>query len=196
MQPDFATRRKTQSLRGDWKFDARPHWIDEQPSRNDAAKLPKRNRCSACRAVENLTQCLPDRRSSCDFILPVPDIHTSSPGCLKTPHPKEDLRLSAGYQNTLGVIPTPAGGGHRPPGGNRPNTAPRSDDRRGHSDFPAGLAGDLQKIARWPSGKAPAKMKPAPNGAGGFAEVRRVQRHPSRFSVSARQTLKILLGPC
>ncbi|KAJ1106110.1 hypothetical protein NDU88_003513 [Pleurodeles waltl] len=95
----------------------------------------------------------------------------------------------------MGVIPTPVGGGCRPLGGNRPNTAPRSIDRGEHSNFPAGPAGDLQKIARWLSGKAPAKMKPAPNGAGGFAGVRRVQLHPSRFSVSAKQTLKILMGP-
>ncbi|KAJ1156832.1 hypothetical protein NDU88_009549 [Pleurodeles waltl] len=38
-------------------------------------------------------------------------------------------------------------------------------------------------------------MKPAPNGAGGVVGVRRVQWHPSRFSVSAKQTLKIFMGP-
>ncbi|KAJ1108333.1 hypothetical protein NDU88_005709 [Pleurodeles waltl] len=65
-----------------------------------------------------------------------------------------------------------------------------------HSDFPAGPAGDRQKAARWPSGKAPSTMKPAPNGAGGVERVRRVQLHPLRFSVSARQTLKIIMGPC
>ncbi|KAJ1092174.1 hypothetical protein NDU88_005286 [Pleurodeles waltl] len=99
-------------------------------------------------------------------------------------------------RRTQGVILTPAGGGHSPPGGNHPDTAPRSNDRGEHSNFPAGPAGDFQKIACRPSGKAPAKRKPAPNGAGGFAGVQRVQLHPSRFSVSAKQTLKILMGPC
>ncbi|KAJ1209712.1 hypothetical protein NDU88_005085 [Pleurodeles waltl] len=95
-----------------------------------------------------------------------------------------------------GLIPTPAGGGHRPPGGDSQKTALRSNDHGGHSDFPAGRAGDRQKAARPPSVKAPATMKPAPNGAGGVAGVRRVQWHPSRFSVSAMQTLKIIMGPC
>ncbi|KAJ1218864.1 hypothetical protein NDU88_006436 [Pleurodeles waltl] len=75
-------------------------------------------------------------------------------------------------------------------------TAPRSEDRGSHSGFPAGPADDRQKAARRPSGKDPATMKPAPNGAGGVAGVRRVQWHPSRFSVSAKQTLKIIMGPC
>ncbi|KAJ1122057.1 hypothetical protein NDU88_000562 [Pleurodeles waltl] len=75
-------------------------------------------------------------------------------------------------------------------------TAPRSKDRGGHSGFPAGPAGDRQKIARRSSGKGPATRKPALNGAGGVAEVRRVQLHPLRFSLSAKQTVKILLGPC
>ncbi|KAJ1211091.1 hypothetical protein NDU88_006452 [Pleurodeles waltl] len=35
-------------------------------------------------------------------------------------------------------------------------TAPRSKDRSGHSNFPAGPAGDRQKAVRRPSGKAPA----------------------------------------
>ncbi|KAJ1207030.1 hypothetical protein NDU88_002423 [Pleurodeles waltl] len=75
-------------------------------------------------------------------------------------------------------------------------TAPRSKDRGGHSGFPAGPAGDRQKAARRPSGKPPSTRMPAPNGAGGVEGVRRVQWHPSRFSVSALQTLKILVGPC
>ncbi|KAJ1104024.1 hypothetical protein NDU88_001439 [Pleurodeles waltl] len=104
--------------------------------------------------------------------------------------------MGTDLSHTKGVIPTPAGGGCRLPGGDRQKTAPRSNDRGGHSDFPAGRAGDSQKAARPPSGKAPATMKPAPNGAGGVAGVRRVQWHPSRFSVSARQTLKIIMGPC
>ncbi|KAJ1201442.1 hypothetical protein NDU88_005251 [Pleurodeles waltl] len=56
--------------------------------------------------------------------------------------------------------------------------------------------GRPQKAARRPSGKAPATRKPAPNGAGGVAGVRRVQWHPSRFSLSAKQTVKIFVGPC
>ncbi|KAJ1116097.1 hypothetical protein NDU88_004316 [Pleurodeles waltl] len=68
-----------------------------------------------------------------------------------------------------------AGGGSRPPSGNRQKTAPRSKDRSGHSGFPTGLAGDRQKAARQPSGKHPSTMKPAPNGAGGVEGVRRVQ---------------------
>ncbi|KAJ1214637.1 hypothetical protein NDU88_002255 [Pleurodeles waltl] len=75
-------------------------------------------------------------------------------------------------------------------------TAPQSKDHGGHSGFPAGPAGDRQKATRRPSGKDPAMMKPAPNGAGGVAGVRRVQWHTSRFSVSAKQTLKVIMGPC
>ncbi|KAJ1126610.1 hypothetical protein NDU88_005017 [Pleurodeles waltl] len=74
--------------------------------------------------------------------------------------------------------------------------APRSEDRGGHSGFPAGPAGVHQSSARRPSGKGPATMKPAPNGAGRVAGVRRVQLHPSRFSLSAKQTVKIMVGPC
>ncbi|KAJ1210578.1 hypothetical protein NDU88_005940 [Pleurodeles waltl] len=37
------------------------HWIDAQPSRNDAAQLPERNRCSTCCAVVISTQRPPDR---------------------------------------------------------------------------------------------------------------------------------------
>ncbi|KAJ1185067.1 hypothetical protein NDU88_001862 [Pleurodeles waltl] len=74
--------------------------------------------------------------------------------------------------------------------------APRSGDRGCHSGFPAGPAGDCQKAARRPSGKDPATWKPAPNGAGGAAGLRRVQWHPSRFSPSAKQTVKIFMGPC
>ncbi|KAJ1138401.1 hypothetical protein NDU88_004787 [Pleurodeles waltl] len=64
------------------------NWIDAQLSQNNAARLLQRNRRSACRAVVNLTQHPPDRRSSYDFVLPVQEIHASSPGCLKTPQPK------------------------------------------------------------------------------------------------------------
>ncbi|KAJ1205767.1 hypothetical protein NDU88_001194 [Pleurodeles waltl] len=85
----------------------------------------------------------------------------------------------------MGVILTPAGRGNRRAGGSRQNTAARSEDRRGYSGFPAGLAGDRQKAARQPSGKHP-RME----------GVRRVQLHPSRFSLSALQTLKIFVGPC
>ncbi|KAJ1197611.1 hypothetical protein NDU88_001467 [Pleurodeles waltl] len=69
------------------------------------------------------------------------------------------------------------------------------NDRSGHSNFPAGPAGDCQKAVRWPSGKAPATRMPARNGADGVAGVRRVQWHPSRFSLSAKQTVKIFVGP-
>ncbi|KAJ1164197.1 hypothetical protein NDU88_004642 [Pleurodeles waltl] len=96
----------------------------------------------------------------------------------------------------MGVILTPAGRGNRRAGGSRQNTAARSKDRRGYSGFPAGLAADRQKAARQPSGKHPSMRMPAPNGAGGVEGVRRVQLHPSRFSVSAWQTLKIMVGPC
>ncbi|KAJ1180963.1 hypothetical protein NDU88_006174 [Pleurodeles waltl] len=99
-------------------------------------------------------------------------------------------------KKTKGVILTPVGGGSRRPGWNRQNTGARSKDRRGYSGFPAGLAGDRQKAAHQPSGKHPSMRMPAPNGAGGVEGVRRVQLHPSRFSVSAWQTLKILVGPC
>ncbi|KAJ1128136.1 hypothetical protein NDU88_006515 [Pleurodeles waltl] len=74
--------------------------------------------------------------------------------------------------------------------------ATRSGDRGCHSGFPGGPAGDRQKGARRASGKGPAKRKPAPNGDGGVAGVRRVQLHLSRFSLSAKQTVKIFMGPC
>ncbi|KAJ1082713.1 hypothetical protein NDU88_002878 [Pleurodeles waltl] len=95
----------------------------------------------------------------------------------------------------MGVILTLAGGGGRLPEFPRQNTAPWSEDRRDDSVFPAGLAGDLQKAARQPSGKPLPTRKPAPNGAGGVGRVRRVQLHPARISVSAKQTLKFFVGP-
>ncbi|KAJ1176613.1 hypothetical protein NDU88_001884 [Pleurodeles waltl] len=85
----------------------------------------------------------------------------------------------------MGLIPRLADGGRRPPSGSRQKTVPRSKDRGGHSEFPAGLAGDRQKAARPPSGKPPFTRMPAPNGASGVEGVRRVQWHPARFSVSA-----------
>ncbi|KAJ1097819.1 hypothetical protein NDU88_002935 [Pleurodeles waltl] len=48
----------------------------------------------------------------------------------------------------MGVILSLAGGGRRQPNGNRQKTVPRTKDRGGHSEFPAGLAGDRQKAAR------------------------------------------------
>ncbi|KAJ1119364.1 hypothetical protein NDU88_007550 [Pleurodeles waltl] len=99
----------------------------------------------------------------------------------------------------LHIIP-PGGhsdrGGRRPPSGSRRKTAARSKDRSGHSGFPTGPAGDRQKTAGRPSGTAPSTMKPARNGAGGVEGVRRVQWHPLRFSLSAKQTVKIFVGPC
>ncbi|KAJ1157409.1 hypothetical protein NDU88_010122 [Pleurodeles waltl] len=66
---------------------------------------------------------------------------------------------------------------------------------RGHSGFPAGLAGDRQKAARQPSGKPLPTRKPAPNGAGGVGMCDGCSLHPLRISVSARQTLKYTVGP-
>ncbi|KAJ1215396.1 hypothetical protein NDU88_003005 [Pleurodeles waltl] len=105
-------------------------------------------------------------------------------------------RLKLAKYDTKALILTLAGGGGCPPKSRRQNTAARSKDRRGYSEFPAGLVGDRQKAARQPSGKPPSMRMPAPNGAGGVEGVRRVQLHPSRFSVSAWQALKILVGPC
>ncbi|KAJ1092047.1 hypothetical protein NDU88_005161 [Pleurodeles waltl] len=85
-------------------------------------------------------------------------------------------------------------GGHSDPGG-RQKTVPRSKDCCGHSGFLTGLAGDRQKAACQPIGKQPSMRMPAPNGAGGVEDVRRVQWHPSRISVSAMQTLKYKVGP-
>ncbi|KAJ1143912.1 hypothetical protein NDU88_010214 [Pleurodeles waltl] len=65
-----------------------------------------------------------------------------------------------------------------------------------HSDIPAGPAGANQVSAGRPAGMGAATQEPAPNGAGGVAAVRRVQLHPSRFSLSARQTVKSIMGPC
>ncbi|KAJ1157744.1 hypothetical protein NDU88_010444 [Pleurodeles waltl] len=85
-----------QRQRSNRKFATRPHLIDAQLSWNDTARLPVRNRRSACCAIENSTQCLHDQRSSCDFILPAPKIHALSPGRLKTPQPEENPRPSTG----------------------------------------------------------------------------------------------------
>ncbi|KAJ1208597.1 hypothetical protein NDU88_003980 [Pleurodeles waltl] len=90
------------------------------------------------------------------------------------------------------LILTLAGGGGRPPKSRRQITVPRSKDRRGNSDFPAGLAGGRLQTARQPSGKEASTMKPARNRAGGVEAVRRVQLHPSRISLSAQQTVKYM----
>ncbi|KAJ1208678.1 hypothetical protein NDU88_004061 [Pleurodeles waltl] len=90
------------------------------------------------------------------------------------------------------LILTLAGGGGRPPKSRRQITVPRSKDRGGNSDFPAGLAGGRLQTARQPSGKEASTMKPARNRAGGVEAVRRVQLHPSRISLSAQQTVKYM----
>ncbi|KAJ1194767.1 hypothetical protein NDU88_004053 [Pleurodeles waltl] len=92
----------------------------------------------------------------------------------------------------LALILTLAGGGGRPPKSRRQITVPRSKDRGGNSDFPAGLAGGRLQTARQPSGKEASTMKPARNRAGGVEAVRRVQLHPSRISLSAQQTVKYM----
>ncbi|KAJ1132397.1 hypothetical protein NDU88_010711 [Pleurodeles waltl] len=69
----------------------------QQEDRRSACQLPEKNRRSGCRAVEKR---LPDRRSSSDFILSVPEGHASSPWRLKTPQPEEDPCLSAGNRRT------------------------------------------------------------------------------------------------
>ncbi|KAJ1173424.1 hypothetical protein NDU88_005259 [Pleurodeles waltl] len=93
---------------------------------------------------------------------------------------------------TKALILTLAGGGGRPPKSRRQVTVPRSKDRGGNSDFPAGLAGGLLQTASQPSGKEASTMKPARNRAGGVEAVRRVQLHPSRISLSAQQTVKYM----
>ncbi|KAJ1217013.1 hypothetical protein NDU88_004610 [Pleurodeles waltl] len=92
----------------------------------------------------------------------------------------------------VALILTLAGGGGRPPKSRRQVTVPRSKDRGGNSDFPAGLAGGRLQTARQPSGKEASTMKPARNRAGGVEAVRRVQLHPSRISLSAQQTVKYM----
>ncbi|KAJ1203479.1 hypothetical protein NDU88_007264 [Pleurodeles waltl] len=99
------------------------------------------------------------------------------------------------YSPEMGVILTLAGGGSRPPSGNRQKTVPRSKDRSGHSGFPTGLAGDRRKSARQPSGKHPSHEDTGSELSRRSGKVRREQLHPSRISVSARQTLKFFLGP-
>ncbi|KAJ1106653.1 hypothetical protein NDU88_004054 [Pleurodeles waltl] len=89
-------------------------------------------------------------------------------------------------QPSEALILTLAGGGGRPPKSRRQITVPRSKDRGGNSDFPAGLAGGRLQTARQPSGKEASTMKPARNRAGGVEAVRRVQLHPSRISLSAQ----------
>ncbi|KAJ1091133.1 hypothetical protein NDU88_004260 [Pleurodeles waltl] len=95
-------------------------------------------------------------------------------------------------QETKALILTLAGGGGRPPKSRRQVTVPRSKDRSGNSDFPAGLAGGRLQTARQPSGKEASTMKPARIRAGGVEAVRRVQLHPSRISLSAQQTVKYM----
>ncbi|KAJ1115710.1 hypothetical protein NDU88_003932 [Pleurodeles waltl] len=95
-------------------------------------------------------------------------------------------------KETKALILTLAGGGGRPPKSRRQVTVPRSKDRGGNSDFPAGLAGGLVQTASQPSGKEASTMKPARNRAGGVEAVRRVQLHPSRISLSAQQTVKYM----
>ncbi|KAJ1214525.1 hypothetical protein NDU88_002143 [Pleurodeles waltl] len=93
---------------------------------------------------------------------------------------------------TKALILTLAGGGGRPPKSRRQVTVPRSKDRGGNSDIPAGLAGGRLQAARQPSGKEASTMKPARNRAGGVEAVRRVQLQPSRISLSAQQTVKYI----
>ncbi|KAJ1191987.1 hypothetical protein NDU88_001300 [Pleurodeles waltl] len=96
---------------------------------------------------------------------------------------------------TKGLILSLAGGGSRPPSGNRQKTVSRSKDRGGHSGFPTGLAGDRQKSARQPSGKHPSHEEAGSEWSRRSGKVLRVQLHPSRISVSAKQTLKFIVGP-
>ncbi|KAJ1202147.1 hypothetical protein NDU88_005948 [Pleurodeles waltl] len=100
--------------------------------------------------------------------------------------------VSGGNPGVFALILTLAGGGGRPPKSRRQVTVPRSKDRGGNSDFPAGLAGGLLQTASQPSGKEASTMKPARNRAGGVEAVRRVQLHPSRISLSAQQTVKYI----
>ncbi|KAJ1198775.1 hypothetical protein NDU88_002614 [Pleurodeles waltl] len=95
----------------------------------------------------------------------------------------------------MGVILSLAGGGSRPPSGNRQKTVPRSKDRGGHSGFPTGLAGDRRKSSRQPSGKHPSHEDAGSEWSRRSGKVRRVQLHLSRISVSAKQTLKFFVGP-
>ncbi|KAJ1185931.1 hypothetical protein NDU88_002717 [Pleurodeles waltl] len=95
-------------------------------------------------------------------------------------------------KETKALILTLAGGGGRPPKSRRQVTVPRSKDRGGNSDIPAGLAGGRLQAARQPSGKEASTMKPARNRAGGVEAVRQVQLHPSRISLSAQQTVKYI----
>ncbi|KAJ1214128.1 hypothetical protein NDU88_001755 [Pleurodeles waltl] len=101
-------------------------------------------------------------------------------------------RQPVGDTSIVALILTLAGGGGRPPKSRRQVTVPRSKDRGGNSDFPAGLAGGRLQTASQPSGKEASTMKPARNRAGGVEAVRRVQLHPSRISLSAQQTVKYL----
>ncbi|KAJ1191359.1 hypothetical protein NDU88_000675 [Pleurodeles waltl] len=66
----------------------------------------------------------------------------------------------------MGVILTSAGGGGRPPKFPRQNTAARSKDRRGNSEFPAGPAGDRQKEAGNPLPRG-CRLRMEPRGGKG-----------------------------
>ncbi|KAJ1156918.1 hypothetical protein NDU88_009635 [Pleurodeles waltl] len=88
-------------------------------------------------------------------------------------------------------------GGHSDRGGRRSPPAKRfpPKDRGGHSGFPTGLAGNRQKSARQPSGKHPSHEDAGSEWSQPSGKVRRVQLHPWRISVSAKQTLKFFVGP-
>ncbi|KAJ1107605.1 hypothetical protein NDU88_004995 [Pleurodeles waltl] len=88
-------------------------------------------------------------------------------------------------------------GGHSDRGGRRSPPAKRfpPKDRGCHSGFPTGLAGNRQKSARQPSGKHPSHEDAGSEWSRRSGKVRRVQLHPSRISVSAKQTLKFFVGP-
>ncbi|KAJ1134629.1 hypothetical protein NDU88_001080 [Pleurodeles waltl] len=168
--------------------------------------LQRRNRRDACRESETSTRSPAERRAD--------GIHagesTHRPGTSGNPRdpqketvraPENDAQLPHVKNNdastlclkeTLALILTLAGGGGRPPKSRRQVTVPRSKDRGGNSDFPAGLAGGRLQTASQPSGKEASTMKPARNRAGGVEAVRRVQLHPSRISLSAQQTVKYM----
>ncbi|KAJ1157728.1 hypothetical protein NDU88_010428 [Pleurodeles waltl] len=95
----------------------------------------------------------------------------------------------------MGVILSLAGGGGRLPDFPPPKYRSTVERPLGYFGFCTGLAGDRQKAARQPSAKNSSHEDAGSELSRRSGKVRRVQLHPSRISVSAKQTLKFFLGP-
>ncbi|KAJ1113399.1 hypothetical protein NDU88_001645 [Pleurodeles waltl] len=71
----------------------------------------------------------------------------------------------------------------------------RPQTRRPLFNIPTGPAQSFRPHAG-PVGMWAVTLQPAPHGAGGNVAVQRVQQQPSRFPLSAKQTVEITMGLC